>query len=384
VDAKLVNARDGFFPAEPPDLSKQFGVFYSPEYIWAVPATLGAVPGVICILDGGTPCGVLPCLWTNKDTYSFYHPRKLLRDLANRAQVTELSSSVEAAPDSCALVIALASAYKSPFFGAAPEAVNTALVEAERLATEAGTDVACLYFHPEETQVIDVLRSRRYVIASLEANALIYVDAAWRSIDDYFGSVSHGKELRREWRIFHQKGYRVKWEMRPNSDQLKCAARLDARLLQSKGHSLTTDQRLRWYEQIDRSFSGSYAMAFASNSGGDIVGSLLCLIDGSRLVPKAMGLEEPRRDFVYFNLAYYACIQLAIERSLAIVNLGPSSAGPKKRRGARPELLMGGFKLRDVELTAVSSVTTRISQWIHAVWARELSENGVTAEASAT
>jgi hypothetical protein len=44
VETRLVNVRGGFSPLDPPDLSKQLGVFYSPEYIWEGPATLGAVP----------------------------------------------------------------------------------------------------------------------------------------------------------------------------------------------------------------------------------------------------------------------------------------------------------------------------------------------------
>ncbi len=177
----------------------------------------------------------------------------------------------------------------------------------------------------------------------IDADALVffsgaetYLEVRWTSFDDYVASLasSRRRHLRREMDTFAKRGCAV------NITRLsRCCDQIGpllANVQQKYGHRASpkemTSQLLMQAEELD-----PYSHVLLCHRGGQLIGFSLLYEWSGQLYVRALGFDYAMSldSAVYFNLAFYGPIQLAIANKLGSVSFGLESYEAKFRRGAQ-------------------------------------------------
>ncbi len=324
-------------------------LFQRLSYFRAFCSSLPADPRLLARFDGlgGADC-VLPAFLTNAQTYAFFSPEALLHALLRRNDQQTLLGRLGAPKGRDALVSAIPFAYASPLSAVPMQYLGPALDAFEETAAAEGIDErAVLYFSENDVLGKRLLAERGYRMIKLEANAVLKVDRAWSSIDDYFASRRHGRKEKKEWKAFREEGYRCNWHNGLNNRLIDLAVELELQLLQDHKTGLERDELYAWYSAVRNKLPTDHLVLEVADARSETVAVLTFLRDRATLIGKAIGIVCHRKHARYFCAAYYEPIRFCIERGYNAIDYGPSAGTAKRLRGAEPSPLWGAFKFRN-------------------------------------
>jgi hypothetical protein len=323
------------------------GLFYQPPYLRSFFSSLSADPMLVVGLDAdGEAVSMVPAYKTRNNTYDYFHPGRLLHALFIRIGREDLAVASESLQSRNYFVAAIPFAYTSPFRGTIAGEIDGILDAFEKEAASDGiSDFACLYYPPTDRLINTTLVQRGYLTTVLEANAVLDIDPSWKHIDDYFREVA-GRRRSKERRVFCRKGYRSDWHFKLTEELIDKAVTLEAALLERKGTNLSQREVREWYLMVKDALPRNHVMLEVSHADGRTIATALFLENERTLIGKAIGIGDERRDYVYFNTAYYEPIRFAIEHGFKAIDYGPASTEAKRLRGATPRPLCGAFKFR--------------------------------------
>lgn len=324
-------------------------VVFSPSWWTLNERTLKTDPLYLLLEEGGAPCALVPFMAVDDKSFEVYVPPKLLTMMLQDGPDPGAAAALASLPAQ-ALVCTIPNGYESPLQAAPVAMLHHVAEEAEAEAARRGlSTVAFLFLGDSDGDALALLAERGYHTTVLDAAGVIDVDPAWRDLDGYFRAMRRGKELRRERRRFENAGYHVEWHREPPAHVLAAAARLEADLLQSKGHDFSVDELRSWYEEIPRRL-GAKAVFITASRAGSIDAFVMCLDEGKRLVAMTTGFV--RRDLLYFNIAYYEPVRYALEHGIPELEIGLAAGDAKRARGARGRRVFGAFRFVDTDVAA--------------------------------
>lgn len=156
------------------------------------------------------------------------------------------------------------------------------------------------------------------------------------SLEDYFSSLPSKtrRNVRREIKAFAQAGYAIAKETLENCvDEV---ANLLANTQQKYGHAMDARDTRAFLVPQARTLNDRSIVFTCREERGELVGFALYFAWADALYGRVVGFDYARlrKAYEYFNLAYYQPIQLAVQRGLNHVPLGPGSLEAKGHHGA--------------------------------------------------
>lgn len=191
---------------------------------------------------------------------------------------------------------------------------------------------------PEGDYLLRILRDRGYETAVVSASA--WLDLPGWGFSDYLASFQNHRrnEIRREIRQFSALNCTVsKARGESVADWLPITAELEAILQRSHGFSAEPTYFLETQQAYLRRF-GDRMHVIRADLAGQTVATVTLFSSGSDIVVRSLGLREGadiRKAAVYFNITYYAVIDLAYQLGIRRISFGPRALRTKALRGAR-------------------------------------------------
>lgn len=222
----------------------------------------------------------------------------------------------------------------------------SALVDAgEGLCLEGQRLVAGFaYLPPEAGPLLGELRRRGYATGVISVTTRL--DLPGDSFEDYLAGLSGRRrgQVRHEVRCFTQAGGAIDHASGSGVvEQLPLVARLENALQRAHGYAAGDESYLALNAAFADLFGSSLHLLRASLHG-EPVATVTLLRAGDDLVVRAFGAAdspEVRAAVVYFNLVYYASIELGQRLGVRRIWFGPSALEAKRGRGLTLVPLMG-------------------------------------------
>ena len=216
---------------------------------------------------------------------------------------------------------------------ASQEAMAEVLDAMEAEADRRGLPLSFAQALEEERELLGLLRRRRYL--SSRNVPVAVMDVRWPSIDAYLADMSgkRRRDFRREMRRNHEAGVEV--EILESSEGLQDRL-LDLLEENSRSHgSIGFPFSRELFAELERNMAAR-ARVFVARKAGAVIGAYVVLIEGTRAVAYAVGVDaEQGGDFTYFQLVYYGFIEYAIANGIERIDFGRGMYAAKLRRGCR-------------------------------------------------
>ena len=192
------------------------------------------------------------------------------------------------------------------------------------------------YLPPEAGSLLRELRRRGY--ATGVSSVTTRLDLLGDSFEDYLAGLSGRRrgQVRHEIRCFTRAGGAIDHASgRDVVEQLPLIARLENALQRAHGYAAEDESYLALNARFAELFGPSLHLLQASLAG-EPVATVTLLQAGDDLVARAFGAAdspEIRAAAVYFNLVYYASIELGLRLGVRRIWFGPSTLEAKRGRG---------------------------------------------------
>jgi hypothetical protein len=261
------------------------------------------------------------------------------------------------------LVVA-ANGYMSPLVTrGAPEAQQTArLFEAVVHAAESDRRLPAVLHCPQDDPLTAAARARGFVCGVTDLYPVIRLPGS--GITDYVAALP--KQRRSAVRRELKARSRTDCQMLQGDEagrRIDEAAQLVSVAYAARGQSMAAEKVASIFRRLHGTFGNDFLLSMVSVAGRPV--ATACLVAGhSALLLYFVGLdpEYARQVAGYFNAAYYLPMELAYERKISQLLLGPGTLESKRRRGARFEPLVSAVPAQsplapllartDAELTA--------------------------------
>ena len=229
------------------------------------------------------------------------------------------------------------------------------------------------YLPPEAAPLLDELRRRDYTTGLVSVTTRL--DLPGDSFDDYLAGLSGRRwgQVRHEVRCFTRAGGTV--DHASGADvigQLPLVARLENALQRAHGYAASEESYLALNATFADLFGPSLHLLRASLHG-EPVATVTLLHVGDDLVVRAFGgvdSAEARAAVVYFNLVYYASIELGLRLAVRRVWFGTSTIEAKRGRGLALVPLAGavgpggGDALRSLLTETDTHLRGMLNRWL--------------------
>ncbi|WP_422772379.1 GNAT family N-acetyltransferase [Plantactinospora sp. WMMC1484] len=236
------------------------------------------------------------------------------------------------------LIVAAPGYHTVPIGERAPAALHQLVSELEREAARREAHLGFAHVPPDGDALLAVLRERGYRDGVSSANVRLSLPGV--SFDDYLAGFGAQRRnwIKRERKRFAAAGGRLESlsgeEIAP---ALEGIASLEAELQSRHGFSADPAYFVAANTAYLQRF-GDRMHVIQAYLGDEVVGSLTVYSGPSDLVIRTVGLryrQDVQRSTAYFNLTYYATVELAYRLGLSRIVLGPATWEAKLRRGGR-------------------------------------------------
>jgi uncharacterized protein len=231
------------------------------------------------------------------------------------------------------------------------QSVHELLAEADRIArARQARSLTLLYVDVEDGHLRDALSALSYV--PLGAWPTLVFDCPWSSFDEYLDSLSPKKRrnVRRDRRLIAEAGWRV--ELQELDEELsRTMGRLNALTERKYGNDMSDDASHAYFERLRAGLPGRLEVFVARAPNGDIGGAITLLRWRDALFPREIGIDRAVAGNlpIYFELGFYAPIELAAESGAVQIDWGAGLEDVKQSRGARARTCVAYAKCLDIE-----------------------------------
>jgi hypothetical protein len=204
---------------------------------------------------------------------------------------------------------------------------------AARAETESSASLGVMWLTSAAArEAYPCLRRPEYLILAGPSCA---IEIEWDSFDQYLAGLSHSRRRSalKERKRFHQSGLGI--EVRDLRSCLDELPRLATRLQAKYGHAATEDEIAAQLEAQARHLNSESRVLLCRRQGRPVAFSLFYRW-GDRLYGRLAGFDYSATagTDVYFNLAFYLPLQLALDENVKQLKLGMASWKAKAMRGA--------------------------------------------------
>jgi uncharacterized protein len=235
-----------------------------------------------------------------------------------------------------------------------------------------GQPAGFAYLPPEAEPLLGELRRRDYTVGVVSVTTRL--DLPGDSFDDYLAGLSGRRrgQVRHEVRCFNRAGGTIDHASGAAvREQLPLVARLENALQRTHGYAASDESYLALNATFADLFGPSLHLLRASLHG-EPVATVTLLRAGDDLVVRAFGgadSPEARAAVVYFNLVYYASIELGQRLGVRRIWFGPSAIEAKRGRGLTLVPLMGavgpgGGPLRSLLTETDTRLRGMLNRWL--------------------
>jgi hypothetical protein len=223
------------------------------------------------------------------------------------------------------------------------------LEQAEELAR--GREVrslSLLYVDAEDTRLRDALDDTGFLNIG-ETPALVF-DCPFDGFSGYLESLAPKKRrnVRRDRRLITDAGWAV--ERRQLDEAMsREMGRLNALIERKYGNDMSYEDSHAYFERLRTGLPGRLEVLVARTPGGAIGGALTLFGWRDALFPREIGIDRETAGNVpiYFELGFYAPMEMAIERGAVQIDWGTGLADVKRSRGAEAVRRLAYVKLLD-------------------------------------
>jgi predicted N-acyltransferase len=206
--------------------------------------------------------------------------------------------------------------------------------------------VAFLWVDGTQDLLLSVLQRRQYRIAFSGAEERLSI--RWTSLYEYFQSFSVTKRhhFKKEVARFLETGLQVRSDI-PWESVADRALDLAMKLQKKHGHDLEADRLAHRFRSLINRL-GTRSVTLTVWQEDELVAFVTSFQHGNILYPKLAGFdyEKTSKGYVYFNVAYYHLIELAIELGVREINYGSGTHEAKLMRGCQMVPLYNAYRFK--------------------------------------